>query len=216
MITFIILAFALGIKHSLDADHLCAVSNILVRINSIKKSVRLSLFWVAGHMITAAIVTIILFSIKAELVSSLLEKMEIFAGVIIILLGIWGLKRAYFWHSHSHLHEGFSHSHIHPHQKNETFNHTHKHLLGIGILQGITSNDELLILLAASLGVSTLLEALFGVGIFSLGVAAGMIAYSAIFSIVQKRLNKIILQRWIEGLVGVISIFYGSWMLFFY
>src|SRR5437867_9471975 len=53
---FIVLALALGFKHSYDADHLVAVSNLITRSGSIRKTSLISVSWAAGHMVTAAII----------------------------------------------------------------------------------------------------------------------------------------------------------------
>lgn len=55
VVAIMILALALGFKHSYDADHLIAVSSILRRAKSIRSSWKSSIFWAIGHMITAAI-----------------------------------------------------------------------------------------------------------------------------------------------------------------
>src|SRR5437870_8246664 len=59
---FIVLALALGFKHSYDADHLVAVSNLITRSGSIRKTSLISVSWAAGHMVTAAIITVLLYA----------------------------------------------------------------------------------------------------------------------------------------------------------
>ena len=60
-ILFIVLAVALGFKHSYDADHLVAVSNFLARSTSLRKTTLMSMSWAAGHMATASIITVLLY-----------------------------------------------------------------------------------------------------------------------------------------------------------
>src|SRR6058998_2570832 len=58
---FIVLALALGFKHSYDADHLVAVSNLIARSPSLRKTMTMSLVWAVGHMLTASIITVALY-----------------------------------------------------------------------------------------------------------------------------------------------------------
>ena len=46
--------------------------------------------------------------------------------------------------------------------------------MGIGFIHGIASNDELLLLFTLTFGANSLEEILFGVGIFTIGVVAGI------------------------------------------
>ena len=59
--SFAILAFILGIKHAFDADHVLVISNFLVRTNRLGESLNISLNWGIGHMLTAGIITLIIF-----------------------------------------------------------------------------------------------------------------------------------------------------------
>ncbi|MEK6947167.1 MAG: hypothetical protein AABX32_06180, partial [Nanoarchaeota archaeon] len=61
---FMALALVLGFKHSYDSDHLIAVSNILRKVDSIKSSVKVGFSWAVGHMITATVITVILYMFR--------------------------------------------------------------------------------------------------------------------------------------------------------
>lgn len=215
MFPFLTLAFLLGLKHSFDADHLVAVSNFLSRASSIKKSVKLSLYWAAGHMLTAIFITFLLFTFKDIFLSAFLEKMEMLVGVMLIVLGAWSLTLLRGWnvHGHAHTHGGTLHTHAHLHAESHEKDHAHVHLFGIGIVHGLASNDELLILLTATLGVSSLMEMVSGVAIFSFGVVVGMIAFGTLFTFSVIKIHRENVLRLIQGAVGVISIGYGAQLL---
>ncbi|MFH1750858.1 MAG: hypothetical protein ABH863_04215, partial [Candidatus Micrarchaeota archaeon] len=66
---FLPLALFLGIKHTFDADHLVAVSNLLARAKSVMAAMKLGISWAFGHMLTAAILTAVIFQIKEPLLS---------------------------------------------------------------------------------------------------------------------------------------------------
>lgn len=211
-LSFALLAFVLGFKHSYDTDHLIAVSNLLRKSRSFASSVRLGISWAAGHMLTATIVTTLLYFFRESLLHRWLAGFEKVVGVMLIVLGLLSLKDALFKHSHTHRHGELAHSHAHLHGR-ESSRHDHRHIFGIGIIHGLASNDELLLLFTASLGVTTLGGILAGVGIFSLGVVLGMVLFSLFFSFPLIRLRGDLFQRIISFAAGSIGIFYGILML---
>src|SRR3989344_375783 len=179
LISFMLLALVLGFKHSYDADHLIAVSNTLRKVDSVKSSARIGFSWAVGHMLTATIVTIILFIFRDSFLNNILPNFEKIVGVMLIILGIISLKELFNFHHHMHRHNGIIHSHPHSHLNNN--NPSHAHMFGIGIIHGLASNDELLILFTASLAVTSLGGLLAGLTIFSLGVVLGMVFFSMLF-----------------------------------
>ena len=78
-ISFGLLALALGFKHSYDADHIVAVSNILKNSKSIKNAFKISMSWAAGHLLTALLITAILYSFKDTILRNFLGKFEIYS-----------------------------------------------------------------------------------------------------------------------------------------
>ena len=148
LISFMALAIALGFKHSYDSDHLIAVSNILRKVDSVNSSIRIGFSWAIGHMLTATIITIILFIFKESFLNNVLPHFEKIVGVMLIVLGILSFRDFFSLHSHMHSHGNTVHSHLHVHlKKHQDKKHSHTHMFGIGIVHGLASNDELLLLL---------------------------------------------------------------------
>ncbi len=201
------LALILGFKHSYDADHLIAVANFLRKAQTAASAVRISVSWAIGHMITAAIVTVILYAFRESILKSFLGNFEKVVGIMLIALGFWSLKDL-FLHSHRHKHDGVQHEH--PHGHNVGKSHVHKHMLGIGIIHGLASNDELLTLFAASLGLTSLAGILVGVAIFSLGVVIGMILFALIFSFPLLKSRSDLLYKAITLTTAAVSVIYGA------
>lgn len=177
---FIALALALGFKHSYDADHLVAVSNLLTRSRSLRKTALMSASWAAGHMITATVIMILLYEFRQTLLKDFLDNFELVVAVMLVVIGVLGLLIEF----------GVLHRHPHEHElegrRTETHTHTHLHLrssrehramFGIGVIHGLASNDELLLLFLASFSVTSLAGLLGGVGVFSAGVVVGMILF---------------------------------------
>lgn len=213
-ISFAGLAFLLGFKHSYDPDHIIAVANFLRKANTIKSAVKVSLSWALGHMITAAIVTTLLYAFRESILRIFLSNFEKVVAVMLIVLGLFSLKDLFSLHSHAHKHEGTEHAHPHAHSSEGNMHkHVHKHMFGIGVVHGLASNDELLILFTASLGLTTLTGILFGVAIFSLGVVLGMILFALLFSYPLLKAKSDALYKIMTLVTAALSILYGLLML---
>ena len=213
LMPFAILALVLGFKHSYDADHLIAVSNILRRADSVKSSMKAGFSWAAGHMLTAAIITMLLFIFKKSFLNNVLPHFEKIVGLMLITLGILSLRDFFSFHSHRHSHGSIVHSHPHIHAKQDK-NHSHRHIFGIGILHGLASNDELLALFAASLAVTSLGGLILALGFFSFGVVIGMVLFALIFSYPLIKMNSEKIYRLVSFGTGSAGILYGALMLF--
>ena len=114
-ISFAGLALLLGFKHSYDPDHIIVVANFLRKVDTLKSAVRVSVRWAVGHMITAAIVTTLLYAFRESVIHTFLANFEKVAGVVLIALGLFSLKDFFSLHSHPHKHEETEHSHPHTH-----------------------------------------------------------------------------------------------------
>jgi hypothetical protein len=119
------------------------------------------------------------------------------------------------------------HTHVHTRIRDKikrkdidlTYQHSHEHkehreksygvMILIGVIQGIVSNDELLLLMTLTLEVQLISTLLFGILFFTLGVVAGMILFSLLVSlpIVQYKKKRVI--RIINLSVAIISILYA-------
>ena len=86
LIPFVWLALILGFKHSYDADHLIAVANFLRKAQTVTSAVRISASWALGHMMTAAIVTVLLYAFRESVLKSFLGNFEKVAGIMLIAL----------------------------------------------------------------------------------------------------------------------------------
>ena len=212
--SFAILAFIMGIKHAFDADHILVVSNFLSRSKRLDESLNISLNWGIGHMLTAGIITLIIFyNVNSLPVVMLLEYFEIIIALIMVVMGIISLTIGIpLQHKHEHNHDGNEHVHTHRVggfiKKDLKSHHTS---FGVGIIHGLASNDELFIVLILGLGIgsiTTLLGALF---LFSTGVVLGMM----LFSILLLKSSNVLTKnfKWILNYgFGISSIIYGLYL----
>lgn len=204
MIVPLLLALALGFKHSYDADHILVVSTLLGKTKSFRQSVSMSLSWAAGHMLTAGIISIILFSFKETFLTPYLKLFDTVVGVMLIVLGVIALNEVRKMHFHPHRHGRTRH--VHPHERG---GHYHKHMFGIGIVHGLASNDELLILLTTLITLSSIWALLLGIAVFSIGVVLGMVVYAYLFSAPLLVAHGELLRKSFILVSGGLSIAYG-------
>lgn len=203
-------ALALGFKHSYDADHLVAVSNLLTRSDSIKKTSLMSTSWAIGHTLTASAIAIVLYTFRDIFLSHFLAELEFIVAGMLIFLGILGL----FWefdvlHLHDHRHGEKKHRHLHVH----VGKHGHGAMLSIGIIHGLASNDELLILMVLALGITSLGGLLLGIAVFGLGVVAGMILFGVGISYPILKWGQRPVRRVVNLTAAVLSIGYALVLL---
>ncbi len=189
IINFLGLALVLGFRHSYDADHLIAVSNFLVKVKTFNSSIKIVFSWAIGHMVTIMVITILLYIFKEFILKNIFSHFEKIVGIVIMAIGIFSLKDFFIFHKHKH-----------------------KHVFGIGIIQGLASNNELLLLLTASLEVSTLGSIVLGIGIFSIGVVLGMIIFTMILTYPIIRTQSQRLNKFAHFITGTITLFYGVWI----
>ncbi|MEK6986873.1 MAG: hypothetical protein AABX97_02120 [Candidatus Thermoplasmatota archaeon] len=216
---FIALALALGFKHSYDADHLVAVSNLLTRSHSLRKTTLMGVSWAAGHMVTATFIMILLYEFRQTILRDFLGNFELVVAVMLVVIGVVGLLIEFdLLHRHPHEHEladhrveSHSHTHVHVRRMNE-----HRTMFGIGIVHGLASNDEILILFVASFGVTSLAGLLGGVGVFSIGVVAGMILFGIGVSYPMLRWGRARVRRVVNVGAALLSIAYAIYLFLGY
>ena len=223
LLLFLGLALALGFKHSYDADHLVAVSTVLTRAPGSRRALWLGLSWAAGHMITAAVITIFLFLAKEYTGLAALAGFETAVAVMLVVIGALALALEYppirrrwnaLFHRHEHEHAGSRHDHAHPHLRRPS--REHGLMLGIGLVHGLASNDEILILLLPALAVTSLAPLLAGIGVFSLGVVLGMVLFAWAVTYPTRRWSTEKVQRAVRVAAAVLSLIYGIALLLGY
>lgn len=151
MISFIT-GFIAGTIHVFSGpDHLAAVTPISLEQNKFAGFVGLS--WGFGHTFGVIILGSILITfssfIPIEKFSNISEKL---VGVLLILIGLWGIKTALTKkiHIHTHTHDDKEHSHLHFHsssikkEKHLLAHHKHLHAaFGIGVIHGLAGTSHI-------------------------------------------------------------------------
>jgi len=167
-------------------DHLAAVAPLSA--NGRGRAWAVGVRWGMGHSAGVLLIGVVSLCFRQVLplnaVSSVAERL---VGIMLIGIGIWGIRKAFSQrvHSHPHTHGNDSHEHFHlhdggtVHRPEETPSHTHTHAaVAIGALHGVAGSSHFIGVLPA-LAFPTALAA----GGYLLGYATGTVFGMAGFSL---------------------------------
>ena len=149
--------------------------------------------WGLGHSAGVLIVGVLSLALRGllplELLSSWAERL---VGVVLLGIGIWGLRNALtsHVHVHEHSHGGQSHAHIHVHGQATahshsavtTKGHTHSHAaFAVGTIHGLAGSSHFLGVLPDMAFPSTA-QAVSYLGAYGLGSILAMAVFSTVMS----------------------------------
>ncbi|MFW0754110.1 hypothetical protein ACN1C3_05070 [Pseudomonas sp. H11T01] len=222
----LILGFLLGMRHSMEADHVAAVATLTTRSRSTREAIWLGAVWGLGHTITLLVVFCLVLSMDGVIPERLAEGLEGVVGVMLILLGLDLIRRMLRerMHFHGHRHGGdVLHFHAHSHAGDcalHSLHHQHPHpryfpmrALCVGLMHGLAGSAALILL---TLGrVSSPMTGLVYVGLFGLGSIGGMALLSLIISVPLHSVRHISwLWNGLQTLVAVTTLVIGSLLVY--
>lgn len=231
-------AFALGLVHAFDADHVMALSVFATRGRSAADGARAGLRWSAGHGLVLLVAGLALVAVGHAIPDAMAAMADRAVGLVMIGLGIFvwlelARRRA---HLHFHAHDGMApHAHWHDHDRARRdddrvpaeapassprmrggLEHRHEHgAVFVGALHGLAGSAPILAVLPVAKH-SPLLAVAYLV-LFGLGVAVAMIGVSGMLGHVAGRLSKEGAGRglsWLRGLGAGGSVALGAWLAF--
>jgi len=235
---WLVLAFALGLVHAFDADHVMALSLFATKGRGAAEGARAGLRWSAGHGAVVLLAGSLLLAAGRAIPASFSDVAERVVGLVMIGLGLYvfrelARRRA---HLHFHAHDGLPpHAHWHGHASQprpaspppsasrgqdashpHPVSHQHEHgALLVGALHGLAGSAPILAVLPVaqeSAGLAAAYLVLFGVG-----VAVAMVGVSGLLGHVAGRLA---LRAsggggaWLRGLGAGGSVTLGAWLVF--
>jgi len=208
--------FALGLAHSLDPDHVVAVSTLLCNSPSLHKSIVSATAWGAGHSIMLFIVGLLLLTLRVAIPDSIVSLFELAAGVLLVILGLFVLKPIIVEriHSHGHANHDESHAQSHSHVAEPVKEYTHLHKSAItGGLQGLGGSAALMLVTLTT--VSSVELGLVFILVFGVGMILGMIGvaclFSSLLSYTASHLEKVYVA--IKAATGLASIVVGVFII---
>lgn len=219
------LAFALGLVHAFDADHVMALSVFATGEKSGRRGMRAGLRWSAGHGAMLLAVGLILFGLGRTLPVEVGLLAERAVGALMVGLGIyvWADLARQRAHVHFHAHDGLPpHAHWHSHAEDSSHPpmeaHQHEHAASmVGALHGLAGSAPILALLSAATrssgpGIGSLVVNLT---VFGLGVAIAMAVVSGALGHLAGRLSRrsqSSLLSWLRAASATGSIALGLWL----
>lgn len=158
---------ALGCLHALDADHIAAVSALIIEKQPLRKTLNLALRWSLGHSLTLLVLAGLMFGIRDIFVALSLEGAERLVGLSMIGVGFWVLyrerKRRAARDNPGDLH----------------YARSGMALFGMGVLHGAAGSSSIFLLVPVAISRSPALVTAY-VFLFSAGMILTMGAYSAL------------------------------------
>ncbi|MBI4467833.1 MAG: urease accessory protein UreH [Acidobacteria bacterium] len=210
-----------GVRHSLDADHVVAISTIVTEQKSLRKSSLIGAFWGVGHTTSLLIAGLAVIGLRTTIPDRLALSMEFLVALMLIGLGLSVLLRRsprLTVHTHEHDHGAGQHAHVHLHVL-EKDRHQHTHLLKfgrkpflIGLVHGMAGSAALTLLVLST--ISSMKLALVYILIFGAGSIAGMLAMSNLISLpfllTSGRLG--IWNHRLQVAAGISSVAFGAFL----
>ncbi|MCI0609061.1 MAG: sulfite exporter TauE/SafE family protein [Anaerolineae bacterium] len=221
LLTILVLGFALGIKHALDADHVVAVSTIVSQYRNPLKATVVGIFWGIGHTTTLLLVGIAVIGFKLVIPDQLALSMEFLVGVVLFALGVqirWQyLPKKKHTHIHDHGDEMHTHEHVHPRNEGEKdVQHLpprqYKSLL-LGMIHGLAGSAALMLLVLST--IQSPVEGVVYILVFGVGSILGMMVISTLiglpFALSSKRFAS--LNHTIRFTAGTLSAALGIFVM---
>ena len=210
------LAFGLGLLHSLDADHIMAVSNLASTRPDSRSTVWFCLRWAVGHGLTLLFIGIVVFVFGLSLPESISMYAEFVVAFVLILIGVYVISDVLRQHAHIHFHkhDGLpAHAHWHSHKNDKSHRHAHTAIF-IGMLHGLAGSAPLLALIPIALSEQAIYGFIY-LMIFSFGVLFAMLLFGGLLGVFTNKVLAISqsLFSWVRGLLGVGAITAGSLLL---
>lgn len=214
-------ALTLGVLHSLEPDHVAAVSSFVVRRPGRRAALGYGLRWALGHGGIVLLAGSAILLLRLDIGGDAGAWLERVVGLSLILLGGWVVVTARTLHAHPHVHaDGRAHSHLHAHPAGvgepHPREHRHRHAAtAFGALHGLAGTAPVVALIpvtsadSAGAGVAYLLA-------FGVGTAAAMGLYAMCAGLVVNRAASVSvrLARGVARAAGAATVVVGLvWLM---
>jgi hypothetical protein len=173
-------------------DHLAAIAPLAVRRPH--RAWLPGARWGLGHSAGVTVVGLLSLWLRDLLPTELLSSWgERIVGLMLVAIGLWGLRKTFQnkIHAHEHEHDGRRHVHVHvhvpkgSHDRVDAHHHTHA-AFGIGILHGLAGSSHFLGVLPI-LAFPTTMQAVAYLLSFAAGTVVAMAMFSAVMGLVAAR-----------------------------
>jgi high-affinity nickel permease len=215
----LLIGFALGLQHAIEADHLAAVSTIVSEKKSLFSASIVGGLWGLGHTISLFVVGALVIFLKLQISETAEARLEAIVGLMLIALGINALRKlfsAQTVHVHKHEHGEREHIHIHAHGEVNAVSHHRFSIRSvlIGMVHGLAGSAALMLLVVPTIASPWL--ALTYILVFGVGSIGGMMAMSFLIGLpMHFTLNKFaILNKGLRFVAGCFSLILGAFIVY--
>jgi high-affinity nickel permease len=211
-IVILLTGLGLGLAHSLDADHVVAVTTLVCNNKSIRKSIASATVWGIGHSAVLLVAGLAVLFLRVAIPESVVSIFEFAAAILLVILGIYVIRPLIIEKIHIHKHKtGIAHTHTHSHSHTpDTTGHRQLHKSALtGVLQGLGGTAALMLVTLTTVNtveMGTLFIVVFGVGVI-LGMVGISCLVGSVIAYAANRLEKV--HKIIIAITGSVSIAFG-------
>jgi ABC-type nickel/cobalt efflux system permease component RcnA len=212
------IALFLGIRHSLDPDHVVAVSTLVSEERRLWPAAWLGFIWGVGHLIPIALVGLPLLILHLELAPQFEQFTDLGVAILLVLLGVVTLRRVIKERVHFdvHSHNETVHGHFHrPGHRHPTVKLERRQwiTLGFGLVHGLAGSGAVAVLAmqaSPNLGMAILWLLLFGLGTVLGMFAMTLFIAAPALTVASKRVT---VHASIRTVAGFVSLLFGGYMI---
>ncbi len=200
-VSTLLFGILLGLRHSLEPDHLAAVSTIVNDGKSFWRAILTGCLWGVGHTLSLLVVGGLVLFLKLDIGESMEKPFKLLVALTLIFLGVNALWKLY----RNAKAEENALGENHPHHKSRS--------LIVGMIHGLAGSGGLTILISAAISPSS--SAFLFLVIFGIGSIAGMTLASMLLTVPLRftafRFHQI--NSFLRGSAGVVSLAFGGWLI---
>jgi cytochrome c biogenesis protein CcdA len=193
MVIVLLTGFIAGLIHVLSGpDHLAAIAPLAAKAP--RRAWGSGIRWGIGHASGVLFVGGLALCVRGVLpIDAISSWSERLVGVMLVGIGLWGIRSALRIHAHEHVHDGEPHEHIHAHSPGRAHapaeHHVHTHAaFGIGTLHGLAGSSHFLAILP-SLALPTRTQAIIYLVAYGVGTVLAMGVFALSMGKVANRLT---------------------------
>ncbi|HEU4606423.1 MAG TPA: hypothetical protein VFS46_09320 [Nitrososphaera sp.] len=220
----LLLGLITGLRHSMEADHVAAVSTIAATGKSkLSRAPLLGLLWGVGHMATLFVAGLIVLLLAISIPERISGTLEFGVGMMLVFLGattltgfnagkfLRGMIRRSNTHAHVHVHKDTGVVHSHDHGHHQDHRHGHKSLI-VGMIHGMAGSGALMLVVLSTINSVPL--GLAYIAIFGAGSIASMAAMSALISLPFARAGHPKFSLVLRYVAAVITLAIGAGLMY--
>ena len=205
--SLLVLGFLLGVRHATEADHLAAISTIVMERRSLLRSSLVGAFWGLGHTLALLIAGVGVLLLRYQLTDRIAHVLELCVGIMLVLLGA-NVLRTLAGRDASHT---YAHTAAGPHASGDVWLFSRPLL--VGMVHGVAGSAPLLLL--ALTVMSSPLAAFSYIAVFGAGSIMGMTIMSVLVGVPARFTAQFARTNLaVRGLSGLFSVGLGLFIVY--